>query len=199
MDKLENGQMIEWDDLDKKRYYVIGPSLFICVRALIYPFNLIKTRLFMQQQKTVYSGTLDAFSKIVRHEGIVGLYRGFVASSLGLVSGQLYITSYEVIRRNLRGYSTEMKGLLAGGGATLVAQTVTVPVDIVSQHMMMQGQVKKPGVRSYVVVKNADYIVPKKPRLRGAMAVIRGIIRKEGVRGLYRGYTVSLLTYAPNR
>lgn len=203
MEKLQNGQMIEWNDLDKRRYYVIGPSLFVCVRALIYPFNLIKTRLFMQEKSTVYSGTFDAFRKVVKLEGVRGLYKGFVVSSFGLVSGQLYITTYELIRSRLSGYSTEMKGLVAGAGATLVAQTVTVPVDIISQHMMMQGQVaKKPkGQGSYIVVKNVDYIVPRKSAgsLKGAISVARGLVQAEGMAGLYRGYGVSLMTYAPHR
>ncbi len=204
MEKLQNGQMIEWQDLDKRRYYVIGPSLFMFVRAFIYPFNLIKTRLFMQEKRTVYSGTFDAFRKVIKLEGVRGLYKGFVVSSLGLVSGQLYITMYELIRSRLTGYSTEVKGLLAGAGATFVGQTVTVPVDIVSQHMMMQGQVAKKAKKpvGYIVVKNVDYIIPRKEggaSLKGAVSVARRIVRAEGVAGLYRGYGVSLVTYAPNR
>lgn len=203
MEKLQNGQMIEWEDLDKRRYYVIGPSLFMFVRGFIYPFNLIKTRLFMQQQSTVYTGTYDAFKKVIKHEGIRGLYRGFIVSAVGLVSGQLYITTYELMRSNLHGYSTEIKGLVGGASATLIAQTVTVPVDIVSQIMMMQGQVIKPPKKSktsYILVKNVDYIIPKQKRvkLRGAAPIVKEIFHKEGFRGFYKGYTVSLMTYAPN-
>ena len=36
---------IDWSELDKKRYYFFGPTLFLCVRAAIYPSNLVKTRL----------------------------------------------------------------------------------------------------------------------------------------------------------
>ena len=204
MNKLKNGQMIEWEDLDKRRYYVIGPSLFMFVRAFIYPFNLIKTRLFMQQQSTVYNGTFDAFRKVLKHEGIRGLYKGFMVSTVGMVSGQLYISTYEIVRSRLHGYSTEMKGLIGGAGATLVAQSVTVPVDIVTQTMMMQGQVVKPpkakgGRESYILVKNCDYIIPKRKKaLKSAWFVTSEILRTEGIRGLYRGYSVSLMTYAPN-
>lgn len=204
MEKLQNGQMIEWEDLDKRRYYIIGPSLFMFVRGFIYPFNLIKTRLFMQQQKTVYTGTFDAFKKVFKHEGVRGLYRGFIVSAFGMVSGQLYITTYELIRSCLHGYSTEMKGLLGGAGATLIAQTVTVPIDIVSQIMMMQGQIVKPPKKKqggYILVKNVDYVIPRettKVQLRGAIPIIKDIIRKEGIRGFYKGYSVSLMTYAPN-
>ncbi len=202
MEKLQNGQMIEWDDLDKKRYYVIGPSLFLFVRAFIYPFTFIKTRLFMQQQNTVYSGTFDAFRKVIKYEGVLGLYRGFNVSILGLAAGQMYITTYELTRSRLTGYSTEVKGLIAGATATCVGQTVTVPIDILSQHLMMEGQVTTATTRPrarYVLVKNSDYIIPEpKVRLRSGLTIAREIFQHEGVRGFYRGYGVSLLTYAPN-
>ena len=204
MEKLQSGQMIEWKDLDKKKFYVIGPCLFILVRGFIYPFNLIKTRLFMQEQRSLYSGTADAFQKVVQREGFRGLYKGFMFSSLGLISGQLYLTTYEVVRSSLGQYSSEMRGLVAGGVATLVGQSVTVPIDIVTQIMMMQGQVANPVTSkpssSYVLVKNVDYIIPRKNTLkfRGAMSIVQEILRREGMRGLYRGYHISLLTYAPN-
>ena len=204
MEKLKTGNMIEWQDLDKKKFYVFCPSFFMGVRGCLYPFNLIKTRLFMQQRVSQYAGTLDAFRKVIRHEGFRGLYKGFLVSSFGMLSGQMYITTYEIIRSCLGSYGSEMKGLIAGGCATLVGQSVAVPIDIVSQIMMMQGQiVQHPAGKealSYILVKNVDYIVPRKERmkLRGALSIAREIVQRNGVKGLYRGYLVSLMTYAPN-
>lgn len=203
MEKLQTGQMIEWKDLDKKKFYVIGPSLFMFVRGFIYPFNLIKTRLFMQEQRSLYSGTADAFRKVVQREGFRGLYKGFLFSSLGMISGQMYLTTYEVVRGCLGDYKSEVKGLIAGAAATLVGQTVTVPIDVVTQIMMMQGQAlsaRAGQTGNYVVVKNVDYIIPHREsiKLRGAVSIVREKFHREGMRGLYRGYHVSLLTYAPN-
>ena len=200
---MESGQQIEWNDLDKRRFYVIGPSLFACVRGILYPINLIKVRLFMQEGNSIYSGAFDAFRKILRREGIQGLYKGFTVSLLGMASAQLYITTYEVVRSRLPGYSSELKGLIAGTCATVVGQLLTVPVDIVSQHMMMDGQVKmtKPSSKpsQYILVKNTDYVLPReKLAVRNAYHIVREIIRKEGLHGLHRGYFVSLMTYAPN-
>ena len=184
---------------------MIGPSSFILVRGFLYPFNLIKTRLFMQHKRSQYSGTLDAFRKVVRHEGFRGLYKGFMVSSFGMLSGQLYITTYEVVRSRMIGYPSEMKGLVAGACATLVGQSVTVPIDIVSQIMMMQGQTVSPPAphprrEHYILVKNVDYVIPRQDaiKLKGAVSIVRDIVNRNGVQGLYRGYLVSLLTYAPS-
>jgi len=46
------------------------------LRTVLYPFVLVKTRLQIQRQNTVYSGSLDAFKKIIRTEGFCGLYKG---------------------------------------------------------------------------------------------------------------------------
>ncbi|KAF0706788.1 hypothetical protein AaE_013949 [Aphanomyces astaci] len=40
------------------------------------PVDVIKTRI-MHQSTQVYSGSVDAFQKIVRSEGIAGLYKGW--------------------------------------------------------------------------------------------------------------------------
>eukprot|EP00731_Ephydatia_muelleri_P017812 Em0010g910a len=200
MNKLQNPEVIEWRDLDKKKYYVFGPVVAVLVRGVVYPFNLIKTRLFVQAQKSMYSGTFQALSVIVKNEGAKGLYKGFHVNLLGLVSGQVYITTYELVRNQLVGYSSELKGLIAGGVGTMVAQTVTVPVDVVSQHLMMQGQTTLRGRASseYVLVKNADYVLPRQKLLQSAWEVTKKLVSTEGFLGLYKGYTVSLLTYAPN-
>ena len=185
---MESGQMIEWKDLDKRRYFLFGPGLFVGVRLLTFPFNLIKTRLFMQEKKSIYTGTLDAFYKIAKFEGIRGLYKGYLVSLIGLVSGQVYIVTYELTRNHLHGYRTELKGLIAGTFATLVAQTITVPIDIVTQHHMIAGQIKQWKKESTCT----------STRLPSAIDIIRKILERQGVRGLFKGYTISIMTYAPN-
>lgn len=180
-------KVVEWKDMDKKKFYTIGPAMFVGLRGILYPFGLIKTRLFMQRRTDMYKGTLDAFRQVVRYEGFRGLYKGFLASNFGLFSGQLYITVYELTRSYLSGYSTGVKSFVGGLMGSLVAQTVTVPVDIVSQHLMVQGQVGSANIED----------VKKRAKLKGAFTLTRDIVRNEGFLGLYRGYAVSLMTYAP--
>ncbi|KAK3558704.1 hypothetical protein QTP86_027593, partial [Hemibagrus guttatus] len=75
-------------------------------------------------------------------EGVRGLYRGFMINTFTLISGQAYITTYELVRKYVSQYSSNntVKSLVAGGSASLVAQSITVPIDVVSQQLMMQGQ-----------------------------------------------------------
>lgn len=182
--------MIEWQDLDKAKFLTLGPLLSVGVRGAVYPFSLIKTRLFMQDKRSIYNGTWDAFKKILRYEGVHGLYKGFGVSLLGILSGQMYIVTYELTRSHLQGYRTEVKGLIAGGCATLVGQTFTVPIDIISQHRMMAGQVQqwKKGCPEGEI----------KTRHPSAYSIASKIAHTKGLPGFFKGYSLSLLTYAPN-
>ncbi|KAK7891784.1 hypothetical protein WMY93_023747 [Mugilogobius chulae] len=54
----------------------------------------------VQKGKSLYSGTFDAFCKILKTEGICGLYRGFMVNTFTLISGQAYITTYELVRKH---------------------------------------------------------------------------------------------------
>ena len=95
---------IDWNELDMKRYYFFGPLLFLCVRAVVYPSNLVKTRLQVrrlriaifnhaarfdarqaQGDNVLYTGTLDAFRKIFRSEGPSGLFKGMQLNRVSLL------------------------------------------------------------------------------------------------------------------
>lgn len=175
----EDVRHIEWEDMDKRKFYFFGPTLFFGIRALLYPANLVKTRLQVQRKNALYKGSFDAFVKVLRYEGIRGLYKGFLVSSFGLLSGQFYITTLEIVKMRTKKYNLAVRGFLAGGIASIVSQTITVPVDVISQKLMVQGQ----GVNS--------------GKLKGASTIVREIVRCDGPRGLYRGYLISLMTYAP--
>ena len=174
-------KIIEWEHLDKRKFYVFGPTLFCGIRALLYPPNLIKTRLQVQKKRALYKGTFDAFRNIVKLEGIRGLYKGFLVSNFSVLSGQFYITTYELVRQQTSRYNLALRGFLAGGSASLVGQTITVPVDIISQKLMVQGQGQ--CTKSY--------------KVKGAGMIIREIWDHQGPRGFYKGFGISLMTYCP--
>ncbi|GLD96785.1 hypothetical protein PINS_up005468 [Pythium insidiosum] len=181
-------EQISWDELDKTRYYIFGPTVFLAVRAAVYPSNLVKTRLQVQSKANpLYAGTFDAFRKIFRQEGPRGLYKGFGASTANVLTGNLYISIYELARKLFMDHAQigeKTANFIGGACASLVSQTVVVPLDIVSQRMMISDQ----GVdRRH-----------SRERARGFVQVTRHVYRTEGLRGFYRGYLPSIATYAPS-
>ncbi|KAF7655188.1 hypothetical protein LDENG_00059750 [Lucifuga dentata] len=192
-------RIIEWEDLDKRKFYSLGVFMTLTTRATVYPFSVIRTRLQVQKGKSLYTGTIDAFCKILRVEGMRGLYRGFMVNTFTLVAGQAYITTYELVRKYVSHYtpSNTVKSLVAGGAASLVAQTIAVPIDVVSQHLMMQGQGEH---LTRFKVKPKMMLAASKRRLTFGQTrdITVQIFAADGFRGFYRGYVASLLTYIPN-
>lgn len=194
MQQKRNIQIIEWEDLDKRKFYSFGVFMTMAIRATVYPATLIRTRLQVQRGKSLYSGTFDAFFKILRAEGVRGLYRGFMVNTFTLISGQAYITTYELVRKYVSQYSENntVKSLVAGGSASLVAQSITVPIDVVSQQLMMQGQGK------HLTRFRLDTQTGNKKFFGQTRNIMAQIFAVDGLPGFYRGYVASLLTYIPN-
>ncbi|XP_015682273.1 solute carrier family 25 member 44 isoform X1 [Protobothrops mucrosquamatus] len=195
MEDKRNIQIIEWEHLDKKKFYVFGVCMTMMIRISVYPFTLIRTRLQVQRGKSLYNGTFDAFVKILRAEGAAGLYRGFLVNTFTLISGQCYVTTYELTRKYVSQYSSSntIKSLVAGGSASLVAQSITVPIDVISQHLMMQRMGDTMG--RFRVQAHEGKRFPVFGQTRD---IIAQIFKADGLRGFYRGYVASLLTYIPN-
>lgn len=196
MEDKRNIQIIEWEHLDKKKFYVLGVAMTMMIRVSVYPFTLIRTRLQVQKGKSLYQGTFDAFVKILRADGVTGLYRGFLVNTFTLISGQCYVTTYELTRKFVADYSQSntVKSLVAGGSASLVAQSITVPIDVVSQHLMMQRKGEKTSRFQVRGCPEGQRVVA----FGQTKDIIRQILRADGLRGFYRGYVASLLTYIPN-
>ncbi|XP_066524462.1 solute carrier family 25 member 44a isoform X1 [Hoplias malabaricus] len=199
MQQKRNIRIIEWEDLDKRKFYSLGVFMTLTTRATVYPFTLIRTRLQVQKGKSLYKGTFDAFCKILKAEGVYGLYRGFMVNTFTLISGQAYITTYELVRKYVSQYSSSntFKSLVAGGSASLVAQSITVPIDVVSQQLMMQGQgehLTRFKLKPKMVMATSKH----KVTFGQTKDIIVQIFAADGFRGFYRGYVASLLTYIPN-
>ncbi|KAB0797101.1 hypothetical protein PPYR_08095 [Photinus pyralis] len=185
---------IEWDMMDKTKFFPLSMLSSFSIRCALYPLTLIKTRLQIQKQNVLYRGMIDAYIKIFRKEGFSGLYKGFWVSSVQIVSGVFYISTYEGVRYSLaqKNIDSRFRSLMAGGVASAVSQTIIVPFDVVSQHLMMLGALDS---------KEAFYIkedIMRKGKFAVTSEIVRQIFRCDGIAGFYRGYTASLCAYVPN-
>ncbi|KAF8406846.1 hypothetical protein HHK36_005967 [Tetracentron sinense] len=185
---------IDWQMLDKSKFFFLGAVLFSGVSATLYPVVVLKTR--QQIFQTQMSCIKTAFS-IMNHEGIRGLYRGFGTSLMGTIPARaLYMTALEVTKSNV-GIATIQLGFpeptaaaianaAAGLSAAMAAQIVWTPIDVVSQRLMVQGS------------NNPNFPKASPYKYRGGMDAFRKILNTDGPRGLYRGFGMSILTYAPS-
>eukprot|EP00752_Nemacystus_decipiens_P006840 g6142.t1 len=148
MDPIDT-QTVDWEDLDKKRFYTYGVTFFMGVRALLYPPFLLKTKIQVERGASEKSA-FQVAKATVREEGVRGLYKGFWISSTSLVFRQVYFTTYEVVRHHL-GPGSDLyerlgpaqgelvRNMCAGAASSTVMQCFTVPLDIIGQRMMVDG------------------------------------------------------------
>eukprot|EP00249_Psilotum_nudum_P019061 c27081_g1_i2 orf=622-1623(+) len=181
---------IDWQMLDKSKFFLLGAALFSGVSATLYPVVVLKTR---QQVSASSIPSVKLGLNILRHEGVSGLYRGFGTSLLGTIPARaLYMSALEITKSNV-GMIAMQVGLpepgaaavanaAAGLSASVAAQMVWTPVDVVSQRLMVQNKEGGPSSTHY----------------RGGFDAFRTILKMDGWRGLYRGFGMSILTYAPS-
>lgn len=191
---------IEWEMMDKSKFFPLSMLSSFAVRCSLYPLTLIKTRLQIQKHDSMYTGLIDAGSKIYRTEGLPGLYRGFWVSSVQIVSGVAYIATYESTRHVLKKHevSPTSRALLSGGVASLVGQTIIVPFDVISQHLMFLGVSGCQEGGKVVLSSLGLNIDPRRSKFRTTIDIAQVIYRTDGIRGFYRGYFASVCTYVPN-
>ena len=204
-------QVIELYMMDKQKYFPLTVVSGGTVRALLYPFALVKTRLQIQKKSTMYKGTFDAFMKISKLEGFSGLYRGFLVSNLFIFPQIVYINSYETVRQFLADQTSlqdqRLRSLVAGGCASLSSQTLVVPIDIITQHLQMAGQHRltannndsilqknSKGIHTQVHVKQSTV----NSHVGSLSSIFSTIYKENGVKGFYKGYFASIWVYAPN-
>lgn len=191
-------QDIDWQMLDKSKFFILGAALFSGVSATLYPVVVLKTRQQVAQSQICTFKT--AFS-IVKNEGFRALYRGFGTSLTGTIPARaLYMTALEVSKSSV-GTATINFGLpeptaaaiahaVAGLSAAVAAQLVWTPVDVVSQRLMVQGSYNPSHISNPSSSNCSKYV--------NGIDAFRKILKTDGVRGLYRGFGISILTYAPS-
>jgi hypothetical protein len=126
-----------------------------------------------------YDSALDAIRKVVKHEGIAGLYAGMAGSLLGVASTNFaYFYWYTVVRtiymsrRALQTAPGTAIELSLGAIAGALAQLFTIPVAVVTTRQQTMSKHERKGM------------------LATAMDVIEG---EDGWTGLWRGLRASLI------
>ncbi|XP_024531472.1 solute carrier family 25 member 44 [Selaginella moellendorffii] len=180
---------INWDRLDKTKFYLVGAGLFSGVSAALYPITVVKTRMQVARGEAVNMKAPAIVRSILSTDGVRGLYRGFGTVVAGTVPSRVvFLTTLETTKIAALNLTSKLNfpdttaAAIANGAAgflsSVVSQFIFVPLDVVSQRLMVQGT---PGSTKYA----------------GGIDAVRQIVKADGIRGLYRGFGMSVITYSP--
>ncbi|KAL7533726.1 hypothetical protein ACHAXR_006326 [Thalassiosira sp. AJA248-18] len=194
----------QWSDIDKSRLYSIGTVMYSALTVVLHPLTVAKIRRQVLKNNGQSPSINPPNSSAAFLNNVSQYYRGLgVVVSMAMPARIIYISTLEFSREKvstnarqfildppsaLATYDKEIAGLLplvtplsggvAGGLAALSSQILVVPMDVISQKLMVME----------------DSVYKEKG---STIKVARSIISKEGWRGLYKGFGLSLFTSLP--
>lgn len=150
-----------------------------CIGAtVVYPIDFVKTRMQAQRTLSKYKNSLDCVLKVVKQEGVRGLYSGLGFQLIGVAPEKaIKLTVNDYMRRKLvdkQGKLAMFSEILSGAMAGTCQVIFTNPIEIVKIRLQVKSEYKS----------DVDLTA-------------RSIISKLGFRGLYKGVTACLMRDVP--
>ncbi|KAH8551191.1 mitochondrial carrier domain-containing protein [Umbelopsis sp. PMI_123] len=182
-------------------HLVSAASAGIVTATATNPIWVVKTRLQLQAAgQKVYKNSLDCTLRILKEEGIKGLYKGMSASYLGVAEGTIQWVIYEHLKK--RQMEAKAERLIASGqradsnahaksvqdwigNLAAAAASKFVAAGLTYPHEVIRTRLRQPaehGVRKYT----------------GLWQSLTLIIKEEGAGALYGGMTAHLMRVVPN-
>ncbi|KAF2815101.1 calcium-binding mitochondrial carrier protein-like protein Aralar1 [Mytilinidion resinicola] len=180
-------QSILHNVLEAVHHFGLGSLAGAFGAFMVYPIDLVKTRMQNQRASRVgemlYKNSLDCAKKVVKNEGVKGLYSGVFPQLIGVAPEKaIKLTVNDLVRGKFtnpeNGDIKFWAEMLAGGSAGGCQVIFTNPLEIVKIRLQVQGEVSK-------TVEG----VPK----RSAIWIIKNL----GLVGLYKGAGACLLRDVP--
>ncbi|XP_065866036.1 mitochondrial arginine transporter BAC2 [Euphorbia lathyris] len=152
-----------------------------------YPLDTLRIR---QQQNSNSGSALTILRGVVGREGPAALYRG-MAAPLASVTFQnaMVFQIYAILSRSFGSSFSpndppSYRGVaMAGVGTGALQSFMLTPVELVKIRLQLQDQTQAKPHQT-----NCH---------RGPVSLAKSIIRKEGLRGIYRGFSITILRDAP--
>jgi len=148
-EEKEVQQSVGLQVLESMYRFALGSIAGASGAAAVYPIDLVKTR--MQNQRSVlaseimYKNSFDCAQKVVRSEGVFGLYRGLLPQLVGVSPEKaIKLTTNDFVRGKFKDKDGDIAiyGEIIAGGCGGAAQVMfTNPIEIVKIRMQVAGEV----------------------------------------------------------
>ncbi|XP_065043524.1 uncharacterized protein LOC103987919 isoform X1 [Musa acuminata AAA Group] len=168
----------QYDGLHFWQFMVAGSVAGVVEHTSMFPVDTLKTR--MQAGSPPCRppfGLRHAVRSVLRAEGLLGLYRGLGAMSLGAGPAHaVYFSVYEISKESLSGENSNNPIAHAASGvlATVASDAVFTPMDTVKQRLQLRSNPYK-----------------------GVADCVARVLREEGSRAFFASYKTTVVMNAP--
>jgi len=160
----------------------ITGGIEICIT---YPTEYVKTQLQLDEKVGKYKGIMDCAKQTVRQNGVTGLYRGLSVLVYGSIpKSAVRFGSFEQFKKQAaddKGNLSPVSRLLCGLGAG------------VSEAILAVTPMETVKVKFIADQRSAN------PRYKGFFHGVRHIVAKEGVSGIYKGLSPTMMKQGSNQ
>lgn len=165
-------------------HFLAGAAAGAAVFVVSAPTEYVKCRAQLADSSGIHLSSWAVTKQTLRHDGLLGLYRGGLITSLrDSIGFGFYYLAYELSKsawdRYLPHQSEHLKILACGGAAGVATWTSVFPLDAIKTRVQTQS------LSSY------DALPPK-----GAWVTAKHMYRQEGSRAFWRGLGVCNLRAA---
>lgn len=167
--------------------YVAGLIAGVATVITGHPFDTVKVKL--QKHNTEahglkYRSGLHCTARILKTEGVRGLYRGATSSFVGVAFESSLLFGI---------YSQTKKSLQGGVESSRPQPQVIIPSAVYGGAIISFILCPSELVKCRMQVQGTDSLVPKSSRYRGPLDCATKTVQNEGVRGIFRGGFTTLL------
>ncbi|XP_060062866.1 mitochondrial thiamine pyrophosphate carrier-like [Ylistrum balloti] len=174
--------------------HTVCGGLAACAGTMLaQPSDVLRTRFIAQGSVKTYSGLLSAMNQIKQTEGIPGLYKGLgpaliqtsfqIGLQFGLYSGLTSMWQW-MEHKPLGGALGVTESLVCGAASGVISKFLAYPLDMTKKRLEIRGveHIRKEfgSTRAY----------------RGFIHCVVCVLREEGLRGMYKGLSPSLIKAA---
>ncbi|KAK9824294.1 hypothetical protein WJX72_009220 [[Myrmecia] bisecta] len=176
-----------------------GAGAGIIGMSATYPLDMVRGRLTVQDAKTrQYRGILHATRLIVKEEGLIALWKGWLPSVIGVIpyvglNFCVYETLKEVVLKFYDGRDERdlsvMTRLACGAVAGTTGQTVAYPLDVVRRRLQMSGWAGAQALHA----EGGHAVIYK-----GMTDCFMRTVKEEGVKALFKGLWPNYIKVVPS-
>ncbi|XP_028768915.1 mitoferrin-like [Neltuma alba] len=174
------------DPKNSTAHAISGVCATVASDAVFTPMDMVKQRL--QLSNSGYKGVWDCVKRVLSEEGLGAFYASYRTTIvMNAPFTAVHFATYEAAKRGLKEISPQSADderfvvhATAGAAAGALAAAVTTPLDVVKTQLQCQGVC---GCDRFKSGSIGD--------------VIKTIVKKDGYRGLMRGWIPRMLFHAP--